>query len=181
MKLMPYLIDGHNLIPKVPGLQLGSADDEMQLVELLQEFCRLSRKQVEVYFDQAAPGQSGKRALGTVTAYFVAAGRTADQAINQRLEKLGRSARNWVVVSSNRSVQISARHAGAQVLASEAFARLLGGDFSHRPARKRATKPGAISAQRKLKNGSPCSSPGGTTPPKCITAVQIEINWMFLI
>ena len=130
MKLMPYLIDGHNLIPKVPGLQLGSADDEMQLVELLQEFCRLSRKQVEVYFDQAAPGQSGKRALGTVSVYFVAAGRTADQAINQRLEKLGRSARNWVVVSSDRSVQISARHAGAQVLASEAFARLLGETLS---------------------------------------------------
>ena len=37
---MPYLIDGHNLIPKVRGLSLQSMDDEMELVELLQEFCR---------------------------------------------------------------------------------------------------------------------------------------------
>lgn len=125
MILMPYLIDGHNLIPKVPGLHLGSVDDEMQLVVLLQEFCRLSRKQVDVYFDQAPPGQSGKRILGTVTAHFVPSGRTADQAIGQRLGKLGRSARNWTVVSSDQSVQLSARQAGAQVMTAEAFARQL--------------------------------------------------------
>ena len=125
MIFMPYLIDGHNLIPKIPGLRLGSVDDEMQLVVLLQEFCRLSRKQVNVYFDQAAPGQSGKRIFGTVTAYFVPTGRTADQAISQRLRKLGRSARNWTVVSSDQSVQLSARQAGAQVLASEPFTRQL--------------------------------------------------------
>lgn len=125
MNFMPYLIDGHNLIPKIPGLRLGSVDDEMQLVVLLQDFCRLSRKQVEVYFDQAAPGQSGKRSLGMVRAHFVPSGRTADQAIQQRLNKLSRSARNWTVVSSDRSVQLSARQAGAQVLASEAFAALI--------------------------------------------------------
>jgi uncharacterized protein len=119
---MPYLIDGHNLIPKVPGLYLGSNDDEMQLVELLQEFCRLSRKRVEVYFDQAPPGQSGKRALGMVIAHFVRSGRTADQAISQRLRKMGRSARNWSVVSSDHHVQLSARQTGAQALTSEAFA-----------------------------------------------------------
>ena len=31
---MPYLIDGHNLIPKM-GLKLADLDDEMQLIELL--------------------------------------------------------------------------------------------------------------------------------------------------
>lgn len=125
MNFMPYLIDGHNLIPKIPGLRLGSVDDEMQLVMLLQDFCRLSRKQVEVYFDQAAPGQSGKRKLGMVSAHFVSSGRTADQAIQQRIGKIGRSARNWIVVSSDRSVQLSARQAGARVLSSEGFADLL--------------------------------------------------------
>ncbi len=34
---MPYLIDGHNLIPKV-GLRLDSMDDEMDLLAHLQEF-----------------------------------------------------------------------------------------------------------------------------------------------
>ena len=27
---MPYIIDGHNLIPKVSGLSLGDMDDEQQ-------------------------------------------------------------------------------------------------------------------------------------------------------
>jgi hypothetical protein len=147
MKLMPYLIDGHNLIPKVPGLHLGSVDDEMQLVELLQEFCRLSRKQVEVYFDQAAPGQSGKRALGMVSAYFVRAGRTADQAISQRLYRIGRSARNWIVVSSDQSVQLAARQAGAQVLTSEAFANLLGKTLTQAGSTKTDKSEGSLSAE----------------------------------
>ena len=43
---MPYLIDGHNLIPKL-GLRLDSLDDEEQLIPRLQEFCRLRRAQVE--------------------------------------------------------------------------------------------------------------------------------------
>ena len=49
---MAYMIDGHNLIPKL-GLRLDSLDDEEQLLALLQEFCRLRRAQVEVYFDGA--------------------------------------------------------------------------------------------------------------------------------
>ena len=53
---MPFIVDGHNLIPKVPGLNLQDMEDELQLVELLQEFCRINRKQVEVYFDNAPPG-----------------------------------------------------------------------------------------------------------------------------
>lgn len=122
---MPYLVDGHNLIPKIPGLSLDVIDDEIQLVELLQEFCRLSRKQVDVYFDNASPGQSGKRKLGIVAVHFVRAGRTADQAIGDRLRKMGRSARNQTVVSSDHHVQASARQAGAQPMSSESFANLL--------------------------------------------------------
>ncbi len=52
---MPYLIDGHNLIPKL-GLRLDSPDDEMELAAILQEFARLNRREVEVYFDGAPAG-----------------------------------------------------------------------------------------------------------------------------
>jgi hypothetical protein len=121
---MPYLIDGHNLIPKV-GLRLDSFDDEMELVDLLREFSRLHRRQVEVYFDGAPAGQAGTRGLGTVKATFVRAGTTADAAIARRLKKLGRAAKNWTVVSSDRQVQANAREARAEVLSSEGFARLL--------------------------------------------------------
>ena len=46
---MPYLIDGHNLIPRL-GLRLDSMDDEMELIAILQEFYRTERRQVEVFF-----------------------------------------------------------------------------------------------------------------------------------
>jgi uncharacterized protein len=121
---MPYLIDGHNLIPKL-GLRLDSMDDEMELVAILQEFCRVSRKDVEVYFDGAPAPHAGTRKLGAVTAHFVRLGMTADDAIQKRLKALGKSARNWTVVSSDRQVQAEARAARAEVIASDSFAALL--------------------------------------------------------
>jgi predicted RNA-binding protein with PIN domain len=119
---MPFLIDGHNLIPKL-GLSLRSVDDELQLVARLQEFCRVERKQVEVYFDGAPAGQVGTRRLGLVTAHFVRLGSTADAAIRARLKSLGRAARNWTVVTSDRAVQAEARAVGAVVISSDEFAR----------------------------------------------------------
>ena len=118
---MPYLIDGHNLIPKL-GLNLRNMDDELELVSRLQAFCRAARKPVEVYFDGAPAGQVGTRKFGMVTAHFVRLGTTADSAIAARLKKLGRDARNWTVVTSDRRVQSEARGVGAQVLTSDDFA-----------------------------------------------------------
>ena len=85
---MPFLIDGHNLIPKIPGLSLQDMDDEQQLITLLLEFCRLQRKQIEVFFDNAPPGGVRARNFGNVIARFVKQGSSADQAIHQRLERL---------------------------------------------------------------------------------------------
>jgi predicted RNA-binding protein with PIN domain len=121
---MPYLIDGHNLIPRL-GLRLDSLDDEMQLIAILQEFCRAERKQVEVFFDGAPAGSAGTRRLGAVTAHFVRKGTTADNAIRAHLKRLGKGARNWTVVSSDRQVQAEARAAGAEVIPSDAFAGIL--------------------------------------------------------
>ena len=122
---MPYIIDGHNLIPWVPGLSLDEIDDEIRLVELLQEFCRRERKRVEVYFDRAAPGGSRLRKFGNVTARFVRHGRTADEAISEKLRRLAGEARNYTVVSSDHSVQAAARAARARVLTSADFVGIL--------------------------------------------------------
>ena len=122
---MPYIIDGHNLIPKLPGLSLQNLDDEQELITLLQDFCRLSRKQVEIYFDKAAPGSSSVAQYGVVAVRFARHGQTADQAIAIRLKKMGRSARNSTVVSSDLAVQSFARSARASVMSSEEFADLL--------------------------------------------------------
>ncbi|MCC6500927.1 MAG: NYN domain-containing protein [Anaerolineales bacterium] len=121
---MPYLIDGHNLIPKL-GLRLDSADDELQLIAILQEFCRLERRQVEVFFDGAPPHLSGTRKLGAATAHFSPVGKTADDAIRRRLQKLGKAAQNWTVVSSDREVQSNARAAHAEVVSSEECAKMI--------------------------------------------------------
>ena len=149
---MPYLIDGHNLIPKV-GLRLDSFDDELELVGILQEFSRLHRRQVEVYFDGAPADQAGTRNLGTVKAHFVRAGTTADAAITRRLKKLGRSAKNWIVVSSDRQVQAEARGAHAEVLSSEEFAHQLQqtprGD-SGKPAADRKVSPAEVDEWLKI-------------------------------
>jgi predicted RNA-binding protein with PIN domain len=122
---MPLMVDGHNLIPRIPGLSLQEIDDETRLIELLQDYSRRRRKPVEVYFDNAPPGISTMRSFGTVVAHFTHQGQTADDAIRARLIRLGRSARNWTVVSSDLAVQASARAVHARVLASETFAREL--------------------------------------------------------
>jgi len=121
---MPYLIDGHNLIPKL-GLRLDSPDDEQELIGILQEYSRLSRREAEVYFDGAPVGHAVTQKFGTVTAHFVRLGSTADSAIKARLNKLARAARNWIVVSSDREVQNTANSAHAGVVSSEEFASQL--------------------------------------------------------
>ena len=122
---MPYIIDGHNLIPKVPGLSLEDLDDEQQLVNLLQDFCRVKQKKVEVFFDNAPAGSSGARTFGCVVARFIRQGRTADQAILEKLRRLEGEARNWTVVSSDREVRKSARSVRAKSMRVEEFAQEL--------------------------------------------------------
>ena len=137
---MPYLIDGHNLIPKL-GLRLDSMDDEIELIAILQEYCRLERKHAEVYFDGAPTLHAGTRRLGAVTAHFVAMGTTADNAIRKRLKRIGKDAKNWTVVSSDRQVQIEARASQANSVSSDDYAKQL------KQARNSAPKP---ASDRKL-------------------------------
>ena len=149
---MHYLVDGHNLIPKV-GLRLDSLDDEMELVTILQEFSRLYRRKVEVYFDGAPALQAGTRSLGTVKAHFIRIGTTADTAIARRLKKLGRTAKNLTVVSSDRQVQADARNARAEVLSSEEFARMLQQtprSESNKPVADRKVSPAEVDEWLKL-------------------------------
>jgi predicted RNA-binding protein with PIN domain len=122
VRAMNYLIDGHNLISKIPGLDLSMLDDEQRLIELLNRFGQGSRHRLEVYFDGAPAGQAGVRNYSKVRAHFVTVSSSADDAIRVRLAGLGRSAANWVVVSSDHSVQAAAREAHARVISAEDFA-----------------------------------------------------------
>ena len=119
---MVLIIDGHNLIPHLPGVSLADPDDELALVRMLQDYCRLRRKQAIVYFDRAPAGQPRTQVYGQVQAHFVPSSTTADAAIMAHLGKLGKRAKNMTVVSSDRQVQAAARAAHARVVSSEEFA-----------------------------------------------------------
>jgi hypothetical protein len=103
-------------------MSLRAIDDEEQLIALLQAFQRVKRAKVEVFFDKAPAGQARTKRYGNVTAHFVRQGQPADEAILQRLHRLGNDARNWSVVSSDRHVQTQSHALQAQVISSEDFA-----------------------------------------------------------
>jgi uncharacterized protein len=120
---MPWIIDGHNLIPKIPDITLSMTDDEEQLIKLLIAFVRVKRKDVTVYFDNAPIGVEKNQRYGNVSVHYVRKGRSADEAIRGKLKQLGKSAKNWTVVSSDRAIQSEARSVGAGVISSEEFSR----------------------------------------------------------
>ena len=124
---MPYLIDGHNLIPRVRGLNLQQLDDEQALIARLEVYFQGQRKQAVVYFDRAQPGGSPDIKRAFLKVHFVRPPAIADTAILRHLRRLKGEARNWVVVSSDNEVRLGAEHLGARVLSSEEFAVLLDG------------------------------------------------------
>ena len=122
---MAYIIDGHNLIPHLPGLSLQDLDDEMKLIQVLGKFANLHRTKVEVYFDHAPAAQSRSINRGLVKAVFVRQSSNADNAIRARLSRLGKEAKNWTVVSSDREVLAEARSIQSRVLTAPEFTELL--------------------------------------------------------
>jgi uncharacterized protein len=122
---MPYLIDGHNLIPKVPGIKLGDLDDEMALFILLNNHFKKLRKKAIVYFDCAAPGSSPVKNTAFLSAHFVNKSSSADQVIINTLKELSGDARNYTIVTSDHWIADHARAIGASVVSSEDFANIL--------------------------------------------------------
>ena len=119
---MPYLVDGHNLIPYIPGLSLKDLDDEIALIKVLQGFASQYKTRVEVFFDQAPAARAGSKSFGAVKAHFVRQDSTADKAIINRLSRMGKDAKNWIVVTSDREILVEARSAHSQTLTSADFA-----------------------------------------------------------
>jgi predicted RNA-binding protein with PIN domain len=122
---MPYLIDGHNLIGALPNIDLSDPDDELQLLQLLEGFVQATGRRVVVHFDRGAVGQPDPPGGARLEVHFAGPPRNADQTISDYLRQLGGDAKNWTVISSDRAIQIAARHAGAKVLSSRKFGRQL--------------------------------------------------------
>lgn len=117
------IIDGHNLIPKMPGLNLKDMDDEVQLIEIIQEYCRLARRQAELFFDGSPEPKAAQRKSGLVHVHFVRVGSSADDAIVQYVKNHSGDRLNLTVVSSDHRVRNGALSHGVEVISAEVFSR----------------------------------------------------------
>jgi uncharacterized protein len=122
VKMKRVVVDGHNLIPKIPGVRLEDMEDENRLIEILNEYCRLGRAQVEVFFDGAPNPTGTQRKSGLAHAHFIRKGLSADDAIIDYVSKQQKSSFQLTVVSSDHRVQTAVKTAGAITMTSEAFA-----------------------------------------------------------
>ena len=61
---MPLLIDGHNLIGRLPDLRLDDPQDEAKLVARLRVYHARTGKRVTVVFDRGLPGGRSRELSG---------------------------------------------------------------------------------------------------------------------
>jgi predicted RNA-binding protein with PIN domain len=122
---MPLLIDGHNLIGRLPDLHLDDPDDEAKLTARLRVYCARTGKRVTVVFDRGLPGgRSQELSGGGVEVVFAATGRTADGILRARIRR-ARNPRGLIVVTSDREVVATAQARGARGVRAEEFAARL--------------------------------------------------------
>jgi len=119
------IIDGHNLVPKIPGLHLKDEDDEVRLIEILQEYCRQARRQAELFFDGSPEPRVNQRKNGLVHVHYIKIGYSADDAIIQYCRNLGGDKDNWTVISSDHRIQNAALGLGLKSMNSDVFSHVI--------------------------------------------------------
>ncbi len=102
---MHYLIDGHNLIGKMPDIDLDDPDDEVKLILQLRSWSARARKRkVTVIFDRGLPGGEEKGlSSGQVKVIFAPAGRSADSLLISRIRSV-KNAAEYTLVSSDQKI-----------------------------------------------------------------------------
>lgn len=119
---MPILIDGHNLIGRLPTLSLQDPDDEEKLVRLLKSYRARTGKAITVVFDPSETfALAQARRLGGIEVLFAAYGSSADAVIERRVRR-SRNPHDWLVVTSDRKLAENVSRQGARVQSAEAFA-----------------------------------------------------------
>ncbi|MFW6135649.1 MAG: NYN domain-containing protein [Chloroflexota bacterium] len=119
---MRLLIDGHNLIGRLPDIRLEDPDDEARLVSRLQAYAGRTGQRVTVVFDRGMPGgRSANLSGGLVKVVFAPTGRSADGVL---IERVGRTPnpQGLLLVTSDREVIAAAEGRGVRVMRAEAFA-----------------------------------------------------------
>ncbi|MFO7664216.1 MAG: NYN domain-containing protein [Chloroflexota bacterium] len=130
---MHYLIDGHNLIAKLPGLSLEDPHDEIKLVQLLKRWCAAdSRRKVTVVFDAGLPGGEARHLSGGgVKVVFAASNSSADAVLMRRIEQI-KNPSAFTTISSDNAILTAARRSRVPVQRSETFATAMLSDRTFR-------------------------------------------------
>jgi len=130
---MPILIDGHNLIGRLPTLSLEDPDDEEKLVGLLVSYRARTGKAITVVFD---PGEAfalaSARRRGGIEILFAPHGSNADAVIARRVQR-SKNPPAWLVVTSDGELAGAVARYGARVQSAETFASELTGAGGEAP------------------------------------------------
>ncbi len=120
---MPYLVDGNNLAHAM-GFRVAGLADREACARIVGAFCQSRGAQATLVFDGPAP--EGSKASGETHRLRVifSEGRSADDVI-LRLLTASKTPRDFVVVTSDKSLGDRARHQGAAVERAHEFARRL--------------------------------------------------------
>ena len=132
---MHYLIDGHNLIAKIPDIDLNDPNDEIELILRLKSWAAASRKRkVTVYFDGGLPGGVEQRlSTSDIKVIFAPEGKTADSFIIKRIRKLQNPA-EYTLVTSDQQIIADAEKRRLPYVRSEKFAAKMSQDKQNRVA-----------------------------------------------
>lgn len=136
---MTLLIDGHNLIGAMPGIDIADPDDEWQLVLRLRNYAAGRGRPVTVVFDSGAGPPPNWNLTGSgVTVRFASPGVTADAVILSMLRRSKRP-RQVIVVTNDRDLASLVRAEGGQVRSASQFASQLEAPL---PAAAPSAEPG---------------------------------------
>ena len=120
---MHYLIDGHNLIGRMPDIGLEDPNDEVELVLRLRSWSARSRgRRVTVIFDRGLPGgKDNGLSTSKVQVVFASSGHSADSLLIKRIKTV-KNPREMTLVTSDSHILRIARERRLPVLKAEDFA-----------------------------------------------------------
>ncbi len=122
---MLVLVDGHNLIGKLPDISLSEADDEARLITKLKRYRARTNRNIIVFFDSGGSyNLSSKRTKGGISIHYAPHNKTADDLIISHLQR-ARHPQQILLVSSDKAIQQVARQVRARVVSSTDFSKEL--------------------------------------------------------
>ena len=121
---MHYLIDGHNLIGKLPDISLEDPYDEAKLVLQLRSWMAAGRnRRITVIFDGGLPGGEWRQlSNGRLKAVFATESSSADALLRRRVIQ-AKDPGAYTLVSSDREVLSAARSRRMPFITADQFAR----------------------------------------------------------